>query len=108
MVEGVENQGYYISQLEPVPKMLAGMLNAQGDQLDSIYVLNTSQTEKECIKEGLLKKLIPFTNTHKDVDEKGEKYTAFTYFKERCGKFVEPKKSKVFLLVMVLNKHYMK
>lgn len=75
MVEGVKDQGYYVSQLEPVPKMLAGMLNAQGDQLDSIYVLNTSQTENECIKEELLKKLIPFTNTHKDVDEKGEKYT---------------------------------
>ena len=59
MVEGVEDQGYYISQLEPVPKMLAGMLNAQGDQLDSIYVLNTSQTENECIKEELLKKVDP-------------------------------------------------
>lgn len=94
MIEGVKDQGYYVSQLEPVPKMLAGMLNAQGDQLDSIYVLNTSETENECIKEKLLKKLIPFTNTHKDVDEKGEKYTAFTYFKERCGKFVEPKKIK--------------
>ena len=94
MVEGVENQGYYISQLEPVPKMLAGMLNAQGDQLDSIYVLNTSATEKECIKEGLLKELSRFTNTQKDVDEHGEKYTAFTYFKERCSKFVEPKKIK--------------
>lgn len=59
MIEGVKDQGYYVSQLEPVPKMLAGMLNAQGDQLDSIYVLNTSQTENECIKEELLKKIDP-------------------------------------------------
>lgn len=87
---GNNERGYYISQLEPIPKILAGMLHAQGDKLDTIYVLNTDKTLHSTIS----KDIADFTDTGKNVDFKEEPYTAFSYFKERCKKFVEASKIK--------------
>lgn len=87
------HEGYYISQLEPVPKLLANLLNKQGDKLDTIYVLNTKQTEETPLKDENLKLLKKYTNTKDIVDKNGNKYTAFSYFKERCERFVDSIKS---------------
>lgn len=75
--EGIRVDGPYVSQLEPVPKVLAELLAKDKKKIDYIYVLNTPET----------------SNNEKDTNSLShieKKYTAFEYFKERCSAFVKP------------------
>lgn len=75
--------GNYLSQLEPVPKMLAEVLSKEGKKLDYIYVLNSWQTEnKKVFVSNDESKNIYYSNEYKE-------YTAFEYFKERCASLVD-------------------
>lgn len=75
--------GYYLCQLEPVPKMLAEVLSKDGKKLDYIYVLNSWQTEnKKVFVSNDESKNIYYSNEYKE-------YTAFEYFKERCASLVD-------------------
>lgn len=68
--KGVEAK--YLSQMEPVPKMLTELLAKDNKKLNKIFVLNTKAT----LLDG------------KDMAEYGidaKKYSAFSYFKERCS-----------------------
>lgn len=69
--------GPYVSQLEPVPKVLAELLAKDKKKIDYIYVLNTPETSNDKKK----------TNSLSNIEKK---YTAFEYFKERCSAFVKP------------------
>lgn len=76
-------EGNYLSQLEPVPKMLAEVLSKEGKKLDYIYVLNSWQTEnKKVFVSNDESKNIYYSNEYKE-------YTAFEYFKERCASLVD-------------------
>lgn len=72
-------EGKYISQQEPIPKMLAEMLADQGGKLDYIYVFNTFAVVNP---EEAMKYNSKFTGSDKS-------YTTFEYFKERIGGLVE-------------------
>lgn len=75
--------GNYLSQLEPVPKMLAEVLSKEDKKIDYIYVLNTWQTEnKKVFVSNDESKNIYYSNEYKE-------YTAFEYFKERCASLVD-------------------
>lgn len=63
--------GFYVSQLEPVPKAIAEKLASSNEKLDKIVVLNTKKTLEQTT--------IP--SEYRDDDE----YSAFTYFKKRCN-----------------------
>lgn len=75
--------GYYLCQLEPVPKMLAEVLSKDGKKLDYIYVLNSWLTEN--------KKLFVSNDESKNVYYSNEykEYTAFEYFNERCASLID-------------------
>lgn len=76
-------EGNYLSQLEPVPKMLAEVLSKEGKKLDYIYVLNSWQTEnKKVFVSNDESKNIYYSNEYKE-------YTAFEYFKERCASLID-------------------
>ena len=76
-------EGNYLSQLEPVPKMLAEVLSKKGKKIDYIYVLNSWQTEnKKIFVSNDESKNIYYSNEYKE-------YTAFEYFKERCASLVD-------------------
>lgn len=79
--ENYDIEGKYVSSLEPVPKMLAEILAKKDDKLDAIYVLNTQKTT-ENLAEKSQGELIKYANTD-------EKYTAFSYFKERCSCLID-------------------
>ena len=80
--EEISSEGFYVSQLEPVPKVLAELLAKDKKKIDYIYVLNTYETLN--VKSSDVKiNTYPLSNTEKD-------YTAFEYFKERCSTFVKP------------------
>ena len=79
--ENYDIKGEYVSSLEPVPKMLAEVLAKKDDKLDAIYVLNTQKTT-ENLAEKSQGELIKYANTD-------EKYTAFSYFKERCSCLID-------------------
>lgn len=68
--------GYYLTQLEPIPKMLAEKLARTNEKLDTVFVLNTEESLTNKEKMG--------TYQSGNLDE----YNAFTYFSERCS-FVE-------------------
>ena len=72
-------EGKYISQQEPIPKMLAEMLADQDEKLDYIYVFNTYAVVNP---EEAMKYNLKFTGSDKT-------YTTFEYFKERIGGLVE-------------------
>ena len=72
-------EGKYISQQEPIPKMLAEMLADQDEKLDYIYVFNTYAVVNP---EEAMKYNLKFTGNDKT-------YTTFEYFKERIGGLVE-------------------
>lgn len=72
-------EGKYISQQEPIPKMLAEMLADQDEKLDYIYVFNTYAVVNP---EEAMKYNLKFTGSDKP-------YTTFEYFKERIGGLVE-------------------
>lgn len=75
--------GNYLSQLEPVPKMLAEVLSKEDKKIDYIYVLNSWQTEnKKVFVSNDESKNIYYSNEYKE-------YTAFEYFKERCASLVD-------------------
>lgn len=75
--------GNYLSQLEPVPKMLAELLSKEGKKLDYIYVLNSWQTEnKKVFVSNDESKNIYYSNEYKE-------YTAFEYFNERCTSLID-------------------
>lgn len=75
--------GNYLSQLEPVPKMLAELLCKEGKKLDYIYVLNSWQTEnKKVFVSNDESKNIYYSNEYKE-------YTAFEYFNERCTSLID-------------------
>lgn len=75
--------GNYLSQLEPVPKMLAEVLSKEGKKLDYIYVLNSWQTEnKKVFVSNDESKNIYYSNEYKE-------YTAFEYFNERCTSLID-------------------
>lgn len=75
--------GNYLSQLEPVPKMLAELLSKEGKKLDYIYVLNSWQTEnKKVFVSNDESKNIFYSNEYKE-------YTAFEYFNERCTSLID-------------------
>lgn len=76
-------EGNYLSQLEPVPKMLAEVLSKEDKKLDYIYVLNTWPTENN--------KLFLSNEESENVYYSSEykKYTAFEYFKERCASLID-------------------
>lgn len=75
--------GNYLSQLEPVPKMLAEVLSKEDKKIDYIYVLNSWQTEnKKVFLSNDESKNIYYSNEYKE-------YTAFEYFKERCASLVD-------------------
>lgn len=77
--------GNYLSQLEPVPKMLAEVLSKEDKKIDYIYVLNSWQTEnKKVFVSNDESKNIYYSNEYKE-------YTAFEYFKERCASLVDTK-----------------
>ncbi len=69
-------KGLYVSQLEPVPKMLAYLLANENKSLDAIYVLNTNKTSSDEVD------LQGYAN-------EGKKYNASEYFKERCEGLVK-------------------
>lgn len=75
--------GYYLCQLEPVPKMLAEVLSKDGKKLDYIYILNSWLTEN--------KKLFVSNDESKNVYYSNEykEYTAFEYFNERCASLID-------------------
>ena len=76
-------EGNYLSQLEPVPKMLAELLSKEGKKLDYIYVLNSWQTEnKKVFVSNDESKNIYYSNEYKE-------YTAFEYFNERCTSLID-------------------
>ncbi|MEE0473973.1 MAG: DUF859 family phage minor structural protein, partial [Holdemanella biformis] len=76
-------EGNYLSQLEPVPKILAEVLSKEGKKLDYIYVLNSWQTEnKKVFVSNDESKNIYYSNEYKE-------YTAFEYFKERCASLID-------------------
>ena len=72
-------EGKYISQQEPIPKMLAEMLADQDEKLDYIYVFNTYAVVNP---EEAMKYNLKFTGSDNS-------YTTFEYFKERIGGLVE-------------------
>lgn len=75
--------GNYLSQLEPVPKMLAEVLSKEDKKIDYIYVLNSWQTEnKKVFVSNDESKNIYYSNEYKE-------YTAFEYFKERCASLID-------------------
>ena len=75
--------GYYLCQLEPVPKMLAEVLSKEDKKVDYIYVLNTWPTENnKLFLRNDESKNIYYSNEYKE-------YTAFEYFKERCASFID-------------------
>ena len=76
-------EGNYLSQLEPVPKMLAEVLSKDGKKLDYIYVLNTwaSYNEKSIVNNKGSENFY-YSNEYKE-------YTAFDYFKERCSSLID-------------------
>ena len=45
--EKKEISGFYLSQMEPVPKMLSDKLNLENKKLDKIFVLNTKETKEQ-------------------------------------------------------------
>lgn len=75
--------GNYLSQLEPVPKILAEVLSKEDKKIDYIYVLNSWQTEnKKVFVSNDESKNIYYSNEYKE-------YTAFEYFKERCASLID-------------------
>ena len=82
-------KGYYVSQLEPVPRVLTNMLNNKGSKLDAIYVLNTHETEFDKVNYQNEESFKKITDTKDVVDVSNSKYTAYSYFKERCAKFID-------------------
>ena len=80
--EQYDIQGKYISALEPIPKTLAEILAQKNEKLDAIYVLNTNQTINN-LKDNLQQEIVNYADTQ-------EKYSAYTYFKERCSCLIDP------------------
>lgn len=80
--EKYDIQGKYISALEPIPKTLAEILAQKNEKLDAIYVLNTNQTTNN-LKDNLQQEIVNYADTQ-------EKYSAYTYFKERCSCLINP------------------
>lgn len=68
--KGVEAN--YLSQMEPVPKMLTELLAKDEKKLNKIFVLNTKAT----LLDG---------KDMADYGLDGKEYSAFSYFKERCS-----------------------
>lgn len=97
-------KGYYVSQLEPVPRVLTNMLNNKGSKLDAIYVLNTHETEFDKVNYQNEESFKKITDTKDIVDVSNSKYTAYSYFKERCAKFVDESNIHSVLLESSNNK----
>lgn len=85
IAKNVNVEGLYVSQLEPVPKILVEVLARNKKKLDYIYVLNTQETIED-------KAFLANTKVSNEYysNELDKKYTAFEYFIERCSSFINP------------------